>query len=161
MTNAYLLCRIADTIEDEPALSPAETLALLERFKGVVARPRRGRGACRATSRSGFPSRTLPTERDLVVNMARVLQVTASLSPPQRAAIQRCVELMCYGMPQFQRRRASRACPPTDLDEYCYYVAGVVGEMLTELFCDYSPDIAQQPRAACRASRCRSRRACR
>src|SRR5271154_5662305 len=36
VTNAYLLCRIADTIEDEPALSPAETLALLERFKGVV-----------------------------------------------------------------------------------------------------------------------------
>ena len=24
------------------------------------------------------------------------------------------------------------------MDEYCYYVAGVVGEMLTELFCDYS-----------------------
>ena len=27
VTNAYLLCRIADTIEDEPALSAAETLA--------------------------------------------------------------------------------------------------------------------------------------
>jgi len=25
VTNAYLLCRIADTIEDEPALPPAET----------------------------------------------------------------------------------------------------------------------------------------
>ncbi len=37
VTNAYLLCRIADTIEDEPALSPAETLAYLERFKAVVA----------------------------------------------------------------------------------------------------------------------------
>ena len=40
VTNAYLLCRIADTIEDEPALSPAETLAFLDRFKAVVA----GRG---------------------------------------------------------------------------------------------------------------------
>jgi len=27
VTSAYLLCRIADTIEDEPALSPPETLA--------------------------------------------------------------------------------------------------------------------------------------
>src|ERR1700722_15240599 len=36
VTNAYLLCRIADTIEDEPALSPAETLAYLQRFKGVL-----------------------------------------------------------------------------------------------------------------------------
>ncbi len=30
-----------------------------------------------------------------------------------------------------------------DMDQYCYYVAGVVGEMLTELFCDYSNDIDQ------------------
>ena len=29
------------------------------------------------------------------------------------------------------------------MDRYCYYVAGVVGEMLTELFCDYSEEIAQ------------------
>jgi len=28
-----------------------------------------------------------------------------------------------------------------ELDSYCYYVAGVVGEMLTELFCDYSQEI--------------------
>ena len=74
VTNAYLLCRIADTIEDEPALSPAETLALLERFKGGsgagAATPRR----LPATSRRRLSSRTLATERDLIVNMARVLQ---------------------------------------------------------------------------------------
>jgi farnesyl-diphosphate farnesyltransferase len=29
------------------------------------------------------------------------------------------------------------------LDEYCYYVAGVVGDMLTDLFCEYSADIAR------------------
>ena len=33
VTSAYLLCRIADTIEDEPALSAAETLAFLQRFQ--------------------------------------------------------------------------------------------------------------------------------
>ena len=36
VTNAYLLCRIADTIEDEPAIAPAATLALLQRFVAVV-----------------------------------------------------------------------------------------------------------------------------
>ena len=30
-----------------------------------------------------------------------------------------------------------------DMDSYCYYVAGVVGEMLTEIYCDYSPEIEQ------------------
>jgi farnesyl-diphosphate farnesyltransferase len=29
-----------------------------------------------------------------------------------------------------------------ELDLYCYHVAGVVGEMLTRLFCEYSPAIA-------------------
>jgi len=141
VTNAYLLCRIADTIEDEPALSPAETLALLERFQAVVG----GQGD--ATALAGdiekrLSSRTLETERDLIVNMARVLHVTASLSQAQRSAIQRCVDLMCYGMPRFQSTTSLEGLSRrTDLDEYCYYVAGVVGDMLTELFCEYSPDI--------------------
>ena len=52
---------------------------------------------------------------------------------------------MCYGMPRFQFNASLRGCPArSDLDDYCYYVAGVVGEMLTELFCDYSPDIARR-----------------
>jgi phytoene/squalene synthetase len=143
VTNAYLLCRIADTIEDEPALSPADTLVLLEGFKAVVA----GRGdalALAADVEKRLSSRTLATERDLIVNMARVLNVTASLSPPQRAAIQRCVDLMCYGMPRFQSATSLEGLSRrSDLDEYCYYVAGVVGDMLTELFCEYSPDIAK------------------
>lgn len=143
VTNAYLLCRIADTIEDEPALSPAETLALLERFKSVVA----GHGDATALATDverRLSSRTLATERDLIVNMARVLHVTESLSPPQRAAIQRCVDLMCYGMPRFQSTTSLEGLSRrSDLDEYCYYVAGVVGDMLTELFCEYSTDIAR------------------
>src|ERR1700740_3660463 len=35
VTNAYLLCRIADTIEDEPALSPADSRVFLQRFSAV------------------------------------------------------------------------------------------------------------------------------
>jgi farnesyl-diphosphate farnesyltransferase len=76
--------------------------------------------------------------------MRRIINVTAALKPAQRAAIHRCVELMCYGMPRFQSTASLRGLPRmVDLDEYCYYVAGVVGDMLTELFCEYSPDIAR------------------
>jgi farnesyl-diphosphate farnesyltransferase len=76
--------------------------------------------------------------------MQRVVSVTAALSEPQRAAIHRCVELMCYGMPRFQATASLRGLPRlSDLNDYCYYVAGVVGDMLTELFCDYSPAIAR------------------
>jgi farnesyl-diphosphate farnesyltransferase len=51
---------------------------------------------------------------------------------------------MCYGMPRFQFSASVKGLARcSDLDDYCYYVAGVVGEMLTELFCDYSPEIAR------------------
>ncbi|HTV97363.1 MAG TPA: phytoene/squalene synthase family protein [Steroidobacteraceae bacterium] len=143
VTNAYLLCRIADTIEDEPALSPAETLELLDRFKAVVAGAADAAPLALEVERR-LSNRTLPTERDLIAHMGRVLNVTASLSAPQRSAIQRCVELMCYGMPRFQSTTSlAGLARRTDLDEYCYYVAGVVGDMLTELFCEYSPAIAR------------------
>jgi farnesyl-diphosphate farnesyltransferase len=144
VTSAYLLCRIADTIEDEPALSAPETLAFLQRFSAVVG----GNGEPGPLARDlehRLTARTLPTERDLVSNMDRVVRVTANLGHPQQAAIQRCVQLMCYGMPRFQFNASVKGLArSTDLDDYCYYVAGVVGEMLTDLFCDYSADIARQ-----------------
>jgi len=143
VTCAYLLCRIADTIEDEPALSPPETLAFLQRFSAVLA----GHGEPEPLAREieqRLSDRTLATERDLVSNMERVIGVMARLNEPQRAAIQRCVQLMCLGMPRFQFSASLKGLArSSDLDDYCYYVAGVVGEMLTDLFCDYSPDIAR------------------
>ena len=143
VTNAYLLCRIADTIEDEPALSPAETMSFMQRFMTAVAGEGEPQTLARALE-SRLSDRTLPTERDLVANMQRVINVTAALGEAERGAIHRCVELMCYGMPRFQATASVRGLPrQTDLDDYCYYVAGVVGDMLTELFCAYSPHIAR------------------
>jgi farnesyl-diphosphate farnesyltransferase len=144
VTNAYLLCRIADTIEDEPALSPAETLGFMQRFMAVLA----GRGEPKTLGielEKRLSDRTLVSERELVGNLERVINVTAALPPPQRAAIHRCVELMCYGMPHFQHTASLRGLPAlSDLNDYCYYVAGVVGDMLTDLFCDYSAAIARR-----------------
>ena len=144
VTCAYLLCRIADTIEDEPALSPPETLAFLRRFSSALA----GHGDAQSLAREleqRLSDRTLAAERDLVSNMERVLKSLARLNESQQTAIQRCVELMCLGMPHFQFSASLKGLArSSDLDDYCYYVAGVVGEMLTELFCDYSPEIARR-----------------
>ncbi|MDB6088753.1 MAG: Squalene/phytoene synthase [Gammaproteobacteria bacterium] len=144
VTNAYLLCRIADTIEDETAPSAAATLVLLQRFVAVVW----GKEDAALLAQDVVPQlseRTLPAERDLVLNMGRVIAVTARLDDQQRVAIQRCVEVMCSGMHQFQQTASLRGLPrSTDLDDYCYYVAGVVGQMLTELFCSYSATVRLQ-----------------
>jgi farnesyl-diphosphate farnesyltransferase len=142
VTSAYLLCRIADTIEDEPALSPAETLAYLQRFKAVVSA---GADPSLFANDLGrrLSNQTSASERHLIRNTDRVIRVVSRLGPARRAAIGRCVRLMCDGMPQFQLSASLHGLASTsDLDDYCYYVAGVVGEMLVELFCEYSPEIA-------------------
>jgi farnesyl-diphosphate farnesyltransferase len=141
VTNAYLLCRIADTIEDEPALSPTASLHFLQRFVAVLY----GNEPAAVLAQDLVPqlsNETLPAERDLVANMERVVRVTDRLDAQQRLAIQRCVEVMAGGMHQFQQTASLRGVPRlSDLDDYCYYVAGVVGQMLTELFCGYSAKI--------------------
>ena len=49
---------------------------------------------------------------------------------------------MGQGMAEFQGRDLRHGLDDmAEMDRYCYYVAGVVGEMLTRLFCHYSPAI--------------------
>ena len=142
--NAYLLCRIADTIEDDPALSAARKQAFSERFTRVVA----GREAAERFSQELHPllsSAMLESERELVVNTSRIVRITHGFPAVQRNALERCVRIMSCGMAEFQR---NATCDGLDdlphLDRYCYHVAGVVGEMLTELLCDYSAEIGER-----------------
>lgn len=141
VTNAYLLCRTADTIEDEVALSVEQKQLFHDRFVAVV----EGRAPAEAFAADLVPmlsETTLPAERELIRETASVVQVTHDCPPRQRAALERCVRVMCSGMPPFQRTaRLSGLADLAELDRYCYYVAGVVGEMLTDLFCAYSPEI--------------------
>ncbi len=141
VTSAYLLCRIADTIEDEPALAAEDTYRFLRRFTRVVqGREDAGRFVGEVVPR--LSEHSLPAERDLVANTARVMRVVEGFDVRQRDAIRRCIAVMSHGMHQFQRTASVRGLArATDLDAYCYYVAGIVGETLTELFCGYSQRI--------------------
>ena len=87
-------------------------------------------------------SSTSDRERNLIANTPRVVRVTQRLSLAQRNAILRCVRIMSRGMVEFQRNASADGLRDVaQLDRYCYHVAGVVGETLTALFCDYSDEI--------------------
>ena len=139
--NAYLLCRITDTIEDEPALSARQKRAFGERFIDIVA----GRDTVEPFARelgAGLSSSTPASEHDLIANTARVVRIVRGFEPAHREALARCVKIMARGMAEFQLQETPAGLADlAHLDRYCYYVAGVVGEMLTELFCDYSAEI--------------------
>lgn len=144
VSNAYLLCRIADTIEDDPELGADAQREFAERFIDVVA----GCGdpeQFAAQLHSLLSPRMHDEERDLIRNTSRVIRITHSFNPVQRAALVRCIRIMANGMSWYQERESLKGLPDLRaMDRYCYYVAGVVGEMLTELFCDYSPEIAKE-----------------
>ncbi len=143
VTNAYLLCRIADTIEDDSELSIAEKEAYLEQFNNVVASNTKAAELAFELSPK-LSERTLADEKDLMNNMVRVVRFTHQLNSNQCQALQRCVAIMAPGMHKFEHRASlDGLADMPEMDSYCYYVAGVVGEMLTELFCDYSEDINQ------------------
>lgn len=137
--NAYLLCRIADTIEDDRDLAAALKREYAEHFIAVVA-GQKPAAAFASDLAPRLSSATLEAERDLIANTPAVIRITHSFNHRQREALERCVRIMGEGMALYQEAETldGLASQP-DMDRYCYYVAGVVGEMLTELFCDYSP----------------------
>lgn len=142
--NAYLLCRITDTIEDVATLSIDKKEQFAREFVAVVKGERDGDTFAVAFAKE-LSNASTEAERDLILNTARAVRLTHSFSPVQRRAIERCVEEMAGGMLKFQKRQSLDGLRDVEeMSEYCYYVAGVVGVMLTELFCDYSPQMEQQ-----------------
>ncbi|WP_298136264.1 phytoene/squalene synthase family protein [Acidiferrobacter sp.] len=137
--NGYLLCRIVDTIEDDPGLSSAQKRRFCTFFAQVVARradPAEFARGLDAVLAPGVPE----AERLLVRETARVIAISEGFTAGQRKALEACVAIMADGMAEFQERKDPAGLPTlADMDRYCYYVAGVVGEMLTRLFCEYSP----------------------
>jgi farnesyl-diphosphate farnesyltransferase len=144
VANAYLLCRIVDTIEDEPALSAAQKIFYQEWFLAVL----EGEGGAEPFARevvSHLSVATLPDERKLILNSSLVVFLTHRLPPSQQQVLVKCVRIMCRGMGHYLNNASlSGLADMREVDRYCYHVAGVVGEMLTELFCQYSDEMRER-----------------
>lgn len=133
---AYLLCRVADTIEDCPRLPPETKVALLATFANCLDDPEADLDEIAAT----FAEPADADER-MTASAARVVACYRQLNQRQRDAIRPWVEEMCDGMAAFALAHPGAAPGQVDalddlhdLDRYCYYVAGTVGHLLTELF---------------------------
>ncbi len=133
---AYLLCRIADTIEDAADLSGSDKSALLAHFRSCLDED--GPDASPLASRFENPR----THEEELTNQADVvLSEFRRLPSFQRSAIQPWVQEMCSGMAGFadDYEEGDPESPRVlatinDLERYCYFVAGTVGHLLTDLF---------------------------
>lgn len=131
---AYLLCRIADTIEDSPALPPKTRQRLLHRFAESL-----DRDSLTDADLAGVFPHPATSEEHLAHCAESVMREFRRLPVKQQAAIRPWVQEMCTGMGEFAVREPegeTLAVLTTveDLERYCYYVAGTVGQMLTRLY---------------------------
>ncbi len=150
--NAYLLCRIADTIEDDKDLAFEQKRKYADLFIRIVEGHAAADDFASELSAALSPGNNA-AELDLIRNTATIIRMTHSFNPHQRHAMQRCIRIMADGMAKYQENRVHNGLQnQADMDSYCYYVAGVVGEMLTELFCDYSAEINNNRKALARLS---------
>ncbi len=143
VANAYLLCRITDTIEDEVSLSASQKKHFCAEFIACV---KTGNNTVAFAEELAplLSEQTIPAEHTLIQVLPRVISITHKFAPEQIEALAACVETMAEGMPIFQAQNLHDGLATmAELDRYCYYVAGCVGEMLAKLFCHYSPEIAQ------------------
>ncbi|MBL0938691.1 MAG: phytoene/squalene synthase family protein [Gemmatimonadaceae bacterium] len=151
--DAYLLCRIADTVEDAPGIDPDIKAALFDDFLAAF-------DDREALDRFNAGVQQLPGELahlTLTQNTPLVLAHFAALPEGTRGVVRKWVTEMAVGMRKFVLLYPNgiRIQTIAEYQEYCYYVAGTVGYMLTDLWHEHSPSIGPKRYAILR-ERCRA-----
>ncbi len=135
----YLLCRVADTVEDDPAIPMGVRADLLDQYDAVLD-PERDAGVEAFLERVGdvcAETEVAGSSADWAVvgRTDRVLRVFRSFDPVVQDATRGVVREMTGGMADFLRRYASegglRLRTIDELERYCWYVAGTVGTLFT------------------------------
>ncbi|MBI5544008.1 MAG: squalene/phytoene synthase family protein [Deltaproteobacteria bacterium] len=144
---AYLLFRIADTFEDGARWPRQARLVALAEFAELVRRSDAQRAE--SLARRWVSERPCDDESylELLGEFPAVLAELARFVPARREAIVKHVVRTAEGMARFVERSDEQGslqlADVDDLRRYCYVVAGIVGELLTELFVDAAPQLAR------------------
>jgi farnesyl-diphosphate farnesyltransferase len=115
----YLVLRALDTVEDDMAIPVEEKLPSLYAFHEYIYDPR-------YSAECGEKH-----YKDLMLNYPKVTAVFLRLKKPYRDVIADITKRMGHGMAKFIEKEVMDM---EDFDEYCHYVAGLVGIGLSNLW---------------------------
>lgn len=140
VTLAYLLFRIADTFEDAVTWPPDRKIHALHTFAEILQGEASHEDEIRRLARTWTDQP--PVEHDgyteLLSETPYVLAQLRELDEVPRERINHHTIRTTHGMAEIVRRTAADGTLQLrdldDLRHYCYIVAGIVGEMLTDLF---------------------------
>jgi farnesyl-diphosphate farnesyltransferase len=143
---AYLLFRIADTFEDAAAWSREERAAALDELVGLLRRHDVAGARLRAPAWASAGASDHDGYVDLLRAAPDVLDDLGAVHPSARAIVVRHAVRTAEGMARVVRSGDPAGRLQLDAIEavrgYCYVVAGIVGELLTELFVLGCPSLA-------------------
>lgn len=141
---AYLYLRIADTVEDDPDMNADQKNALLDLFANIFRTPELRDEDVEAFEKAlpaNWRARATEPYFDLCLHTHVVVPLLKGLPEVYAAPVRDVTVEMCGGMAKFVRRQEAALSSGwftlesvAELDEYCYYVAGIVGRLLTQLF---------------------------
>ena len=141
---AYLLFRIADTFEDAAHWPAARRIESLTEFEDLLTSYSRAQAERLEKKWTATDPSQHPGYRELIANVPFVLECFFSLDPESVRSVRGHVIRSARGMADFVRRSRAGTLVLNDLQDlrdYCYAVAGIVGEMLTDLFLMKQPGL--------------------
>jgi farnesyl-diphosphate farnesyltransferase len=135
---AYLLCRIVDTVEDDPRLPADSRWPLFDAFDATLSSAAKGSASFEFEDLAKRAALGVGAEFELCLNSGAVFRAYAAQPANVREIIAPRLLQMSHGMRGYCERAALegrlRIRDLPDLELYCYYVAGTVGELLSDLF---------------------------
>lgn len=141
---SYLLCRTLDTIEDAEWTDPNLQMEAFRSFDRALAQSQ-GAGADLAQA---LPVGVPQSEIALLKDAPELFRDFHALPENIRDVMTEMISRMSSGMQMFARTKTKGALHLRTLNEvnqYCYYVAGVVGELLAKLVNKVEPKLLLSP----------------
>lgn len=136
----YLLFRIADTFEDTRYQNEREKVANLMKFSDIFKGDKDVSHRLKLYESLKFKWKETSHEKSLLENGHIVLRCYFDLPDTYQRIIDPLIVETSEGMVMFQKRKIQsnreifQLADLEELQEYCYYVAGIVGVMLTKIF---------------------------
>jgi farnesyl-diphosphate farnesyltransferase len=138
----YLLCRIADTIEDDGAATAGRRQELLAKFLECFEDEEKARNFAAEASDIQADASYL----DLMGGTQQVFGLLHSLPKKSADVVEKWTRELTNGMSEFVGRYPDgiRIQTMPEYRRYCYFVAGTVGHLLTDLWYCNSPLVKER-----------------
>ncbi len=137
---SYLLCRTLDTIEDAAWPSGDAQLAAFRDFDRALLLEGNNQALDKLTA--DFTVSLPASERLLLQDAPGLFADLQALPAPVRDIMRELISVMSAGMQHFTRKKSGgdlRLQTLAEVNQYCFFVAGVVGELLAKLVATVEP----------------------